>query len=461
MKKNRRFRAAVPALAAACAIAAVSMIQAQPDETVFIKAGTIFTSDKGRVISGGGILVRGKKIAEVQEKVKPPKGARIVDLGDSIIIPGMIDAFSHLGFHQENYNVQTEPAAPWRALSGAIIRMAFGLAEEAPRGPSRLETKFKASEAVFYGDESFRAVLAEGILSALIAIPSDGLTGGTAFVANLADSSSPAALSAADPAAVVFSLSGDRNVTKRYGDLQKTFLDAREYRKRFEKYQKDLKKYKEQEKAKEEKGKDERGKEKTAPAPPAPPTKELPEPKEPRKDENQEMILRILDRKIPALVRASRENEILAALKIKDEFGIRLVIVGGQEAYKIPAEIKTRNVSVIVGPEAVVEKKGRKINVIQELRSQGIAGALGSFSQSGAEFLPFGLAYAVQYGLSPAEALDSVTAQAAEILGLGDRKGSIAAGKDADFVVLDRTPFDLAAKVKEIYHRGMKVHPHE
>ena len=461
MKRNKRFRAAVPVLAAACAIAAVSMIQAQPDETVFIKAGTIFTADKGRIISGGGILVRGNKIAEVQDKIKLPKGARIVDLGDSTIIPGMIDAFSHLGFHQEDYNVQVEPPAPWRALTGAIFRMMMGSAEEVPRIAPRMETKFKASEAVFYGDESLRAVLAEGILSALIAIPSDSLTGGTAFVANFADSSSPAAMVAADPAAVVFSFSGDRNVTRRYGDLQKTFLDAREYRKRFEKYQKDLKKYQEQEKAKEEKGKDEKAKEKAPPAAPAPAAKEIPEPKEPRKDENQEMILRILDRKVPALVRATRENEILAALKIKDEFGIRLVIVGGQEAYKIPAKIKAGNVSVIVGPEVVVERKGDKINVIQELRAHGIPAALGSFSPSGAAFLPFGLSYAIQYGLSPADALDSVTAQAAGILGLDDRKGSIAAGKDADFVVLDRSPFDLAAKVKEIYFRGKKVHPHE
>jgi len=455
MKKNERFHAAGIGLVLACAVAGISFLHAQADEAVYIKAKKIYSCEKGLVITNGGILVRGKKFIEVHQKAKSPKGVQIIDLSDKVVIPGLIDAYSYLGFHQEDYNVRTEPPPPWRAALPGAMRLIMGGPEEAPRLPRRIEARFRASEAVFYGDESFKAVLAEGIVSALIAIPTENLTGGMPFLTNLA-ASSPSDLVVMDPAGMVFTFAGERNVARRYGDLEKIFLDAREYRKRFEKYGRDLKKYQESlNSGKEEKGKGDKTQV------PAPAAKEVPEPKEPKKDDNQEVILQILDRKIPALIRASRENEIQAALKLKDEFGIRLVVVGGHEAYKIPEDLKSRNVSVIAGPEVILEKKGQRINYIRELLSHGIPVALGSSSSAAASFLPFQLSYAVQHGLSRAEALDTVTGHAARILGVGDRMGSIAAGKDADFVVLDGDPFELATRVNEIYLKGKKVYSND
>jgi imidazolonepropionase-like amidohydrolase len=451
MKNNERFHAAGIGLVLACAVAGISLLHAQADEAVYIKAKKIYSCEKGLVITNGGILLKGKKFVEVHQKAKSPKGVQIIDLSDKVVIPGLIDAYSYLGFHQEDYNVRTEPPPPWRAALPGAIRSVIG-GEEAPRVPRRIEARFRASEAVFYGNESFKAVLAEGIISALIAIPTENLTGGMPFLTNLA-ASSPSDLAVVDPVGVVFTFAGERNVARRYGDLEKIFLDAREYRKRFEKYLRDLKKYQESlNSGKEEKGKGDKTQV------PALAAKEVPEPKEPKKDDNQEVILQILDKKIPALIRASRENEIQAALKLRDEFGIRLVVVGGHEAYKIPEDLKSRNVSVIAGPEVIVEKKGQRINFIRELLSHGIPVALGSSSSAAASFLPFQLSYAVQHGLSRAEALDTVTAHAAGILGVADRMGSIAAGKDADFVVLDGDPFELATRVNEIYLKGKKVY---
>jgi imidazolonepropionase-like amidohydrolase len=268
------------------------------------------------------------------------------------------------------------------------------------------------------------------------------LSGGMAFVAGLGGGS-VSAFEMADPAAMVFVFSGDGNVMKRYGNLKKTFQDAQDYRKQQEKYDKDLKKYQDQQKKEGEA------------------SKEIQEPKEPKKDENHEAVLQVLDRKIPVLIRASRENEIQAALKIQDEFKVRLVLVGGQEAYKIPQDLVSRKVPVIAGPDVVLDKKGKRINYIRELLASGIPVAFCSGSSQGAAFIPYQLAYAVQHGLSRSQALDLVTIHPAKIFSLSNRLGSIAAGRDADFVVLDGEPFDLGTNVRWIYIGGQRFFSQE
>lgn len=427
-------------------------VYAQPDETIYIKAKKIYTSDDGRIITNGGILIKEGKITKLDEKPKPPRETFVIDFSDKIIIPGLIDAFTHLGFHQEDFNVRTEPPTPWRRPLEGIYRLYFGQRErESP--PPQIEARFKASDAVFYGDSWFKKFLSQGVTSASIAIPTDNLLGGIPFVARLF-TDSPTDFYMLDPAGMVFSFSGDGSVMKRYGDLVKVFQDAQDYRKEWEKYGKDLKKYQEQEK----KGKDkqnEKGKEGEGAE------KEVKEPKEPRKNENHEAVLQVLDRKIPALIRASKINEIQAALKIRDDFKIRLVLVGGHEAHKIPQEISSRKVSIIAGPESVLVKKGRKINYIQELLANNIPVAFCLHSSNDTSFLLYQLSYAVQNGLSIRDALDTVTAHPAQILGIPDRVGSIAVGKQADFVVLDGEPLDLRTRVKEVYISGKGVYSDE
>ena len=426
-----------------CAILAFSFLFAQQDGSVYIQAKKIYTSDGGIVIINGGILIKDGKIVKVDKKAKPPKSAQVVDFSDSVIIPGMIDAFSHMGFHQEDYNVRTEPPDPPRAPLTGIYRIYFGQ-QTSPTPPPKVEARFRASDAVYFSDLSFKRFMAEGITMAVIAIPTANLSGGMPFMAKLGSNSS-SGFKMADPVGLIFSFSGYGNVMKRYGDLHKMFQDAQDYRKQREKYKKDLKKYLDQQK-----------KEKEEPA-----AKEIQEPKEPRENENHEAVLQVLDRKIPVLIRASRENEILAALKIQDEFKVRLVLIGGQEAYKIPQDLVSRKVSVIAGPDVVLDKKGKKISYIKELMASGILVAFCSSSSGGASFIPYQLAYAVQHGLSRAQALDLVTTHAAKIFSLSNKVGSIAAGRDADFVVLDGEPFDLGTKARWIYIGGNRFFSEE
>ena len=452
MKRNRHIKRGPVVFLCSCLILALPALFAQQEGPIYIKARKIYTSDEGRIVSNGGILVGEGKIVRVDEKIKPPKNAQVVDFSDSVIIPGMIDAFSHLGFHQEDFNVQTEPPNPYRAPLTGIYLIYYGQ-QETRTPPPRIETRFKASEAVYFRDPSFKKFLSEGITMATIAIPTANLSGGMAFVAKLWGGS-PTDFVMMDPVGASFVFAGDENVMRRYGDLKKMFRDAQDYRKTWDKYRKDLIKYQDQKKKEESKTAGKSGGEESA-------EKEVKEPREPRKNENHEAILQVLDGKIPALVRASRENEIQAALKIKDEFKIRLVLVGGQEAYKIAQDVSSRKVSVIAGPDVVLDKKGRRINYIRELLASGIPVAFCSGSSVGAAFIPYQLAYAVQNGMSRSQALDTVTAHAAKIFSMSNKVGSIASGKDADFVVLDGEPFDLSTRVKWVYLGGQRFFSEE
>ncbi len=442
MRKNKHFGHRAIACIFASAILALSLVFAQQNDIIYIKAKKIYTSDSGRIISNGGILVKNGMIARVDTKIKPPKNVRVDDFSDDIIVPGMIDAFSHMGFYKEDYNVSTEPPNPYRAPLTGIYLLYFGQQEQPAPSP-RIEARFKASDAVCFKDATFRQFLSEGIVLAAIAIPTADLSGGLAFVAKLGGES-PSDFVMKNSVGAVFTLSGEGDVMRRYGDLKKIFQDALDYRKTWDKYNKDLKKYLDQEKNAGET-----------------PEKEVQEPKKPQKNENHETVLQVLDQKIPALIRASRENEIQAALKIRDEFKVRLVLIGGQEAYKIPQDLSSRKVSVIAGPDVILAKKGTKINYLKELLTNGIPVAFCSSSSVGATFIPYQLATAVQHGLPRVQALDTVTAHAAEIFSLSDRFGSIAAGREADFVVLDGEPFDLSTKVKWVYIGGQRFFSEE
>lgn len=448
MKKNKCLRQAACLFICACLIPVLPALSGQEDGSIYIKAKKIYTSDSGRIVTGGGILVEGGKIIRVDPKARPPKNVRELDFTKNIIIPGMMDAYSHMGFRDEDYNVRTEPPPPYRAPLTGIYLLFYGQ-QERPPSSIQVEPRFKASDAVYSRDPRFQDFLREGIVKVAIAIPTTNLSGGLVCIGKLGNGS-PDDFVISDSAGVVFTFAGDRNVMKRYGDLRQMFRDAQNYRKTWEKYKKDLKKYQDQKisKTSQPEGKNsEKGSE----------TKDIQEPEEPKKDENHEAILQALDRKIPVLIRASRENEIQAALKIQDEFKVRLVLVGGQEAYKIPQDLLSRKVSVIAGPDVILNMKGKKINYIRELLAGGIPVAFCSISSSGASLLPYRLAYAVQHGLSRIQALDTVTAHAARIFGMSDRTGSIAAGRDADFVVLNGEPFDLSTRVEEIFIGGRQL----
>ncbi len=169
----------------------------------------------------------------------------------------------------------------------------------------------------------------------------------------------------------------------------------------------------------------------------------------PDRDLRMEALVRVLNREIPLLVTVHRASDISTALRLAKEFDIRMVLDGASEAYLVREEIRTAGVPVILHPTMMRSGKGSTENAGMEtasiLRKAGIPLAL----QSGFEsYVPktrvvlFEAGVAASNGLLFEDALASITIDAAKILGIDARVGSIEPGKDADFALYDGDPFE-------------------
>src|SRR5690606_14396058 len=175
------------------------------------------------------------------------------------------------------------------------------------------------------------------------------------------------------------------------------------------------------------------------------------EKKDAARDLKMETLAKVLRGEIPALITAQRATEVLAALRLQQEFGFRLILDGAAEAYMVIDEIRAAGVPVILHP-TMARHSGTLENATLEsariLRDAGIPVAL----QSGYEgYVPktrvvlFEAAMAAAYGLPFEQALATVTIDAARILGIADRVGSLEKGKDGDVAIFDGDPFEYTS----------------
>ncbi len=174
---------------------------------------------------------------------------------------------------------------------------------------------------------------------------------------------------------------------------------------------------------------------------------------EPSRDLELETLVEVLDGKLPLLVTAYRDQDIRSALRLAEEFEIRVVLDGASEAYLAIDAIRAAGVSVLLHPTMARqfgELENASFTTAKVLHEAGIPFAL----QSGFEaYVPktrvvlWEAGMAMAYGLPFDAALGSITLQAARILGIDDRVGSLEPGKDADLVLFDGDPFEYTTHV--------------
>lgn len=177
-----------------------------------------------------------------------------------------------------------------------------------------------------------------------------------------------------------------------------------------------------------------------------------------------ESVKKLFEKKQKLYVHANNVRQMLAAMDLAREFSFDLVIVGGSESWQIADLLKQNNVAVILQQPHSLPTLDDD-DVAQPYKTAAIlhkAGVLFSLAdddgQTRGRNLPFNAGTAAAYGLNREEALQAITLNAAKILGVSERAGSIEAGKDANIIISEGDILDMRTSVvTDAFIQGRKI----
>lgn len=462
MLSSRREKSCSPYIIIGLVLLIPALLQA--DSVVAIKGGTVLTMT-GKSIVRGIVLIRDGKIAEIGMDVKIPEGARIVDATDKYVMPGIVDAMSYYGIRPQDRNEATNPVTPQNRIIQAYNPYSNYIKEKGY--PTRN-----------------KEILCGGVTSLYIAPGNRQVIGGQGAVVKLHGDSrgdivllEPASIdiSMGDPVKSAFGAKNQSPVTRMSiaALLRKTLVGAQGYVQKLEaaeKKKEEAKAAEEAEKKEDKKGKDKKRNDKgsnQAAAPPAPPP-----------DLSMEAMAKLIRKEVPARFEANLADDIRTAIRIAEEFDLKIVIDGGTGAYELKDLLAEKQIPVVLSPISHPFVSGQPVEYSPELHTlrdertpamlanAGVKIALASFgygtgytgSSYHGRWLLLEAALATGFGLSEVEALKAVTINPAEILGVSDRIGSIEPGKDADIIILDGHPLNIKSWVEKVLIQGEVVY---
>jgi len=180
----------------------------------------------------------------------------------------------------------------------------------------------------------------------------------------------------------------------------------------------------------------------------------------PSRDLKKEALAMLLEGEIPALVSADRVDELATALRLAEEFGFRLVLVGAADAAVVLDRLAGSGAPVLLGPPghraSGAEPTEPYPGTPARLRDRSIPFAL--VTGDGEESVRWSLLdlarWAVGGGLTSQEALEAITIAPARVLGLDHELGSVEVGKAGDLVLFDGDPLQAATRVTAVLVNG-------
>lgn len=382
-------------------------------QTYAIQGGTIHTLAGNTFV--GTVVIRDGRIVEVGPNVQAPAGAEIVDATGQHVYPGMFDAVSQLGL--------TEIGA---------VDMTNDSQEQGDFKPH-----LQAATAIHPSTEHIPVARANGITHTMSA-PQGGIIAGQASLVGL-DGWTVEEMDIEPGAAMVVnypSMSARRGFGG-FGGAPRSFSAIEE-------------EYKSQVAQLDEWMEAGRMYIKAAAAGEA--ERNLP----------LEAMARVINREMPVLLSANGERDIKNAVEWAEGQDIRYVITGGGEGWKIADWLAEHDVQMILGPSQTMpagpdEEYDEAYANAGKLYAAGVKIAFATFNSSDSRTLPYEAAMTVPFGLPQEAALEAVMKNGAEMLGLGDRMGTIEAGKIANLIVTDGDPLEIQTQILDLFILGRQV----
>ncbi len=157
---------------------------------------------------------------------------------------------------------------------------------------------------------------------------------------------------------------------------------------------------------------------------------------------------------------AAAASDLLAAMRLADEFKVRLVIVGASEGWMVAEQLAKAKVPVVVKPLTNIptfDSLGATLENAARLSRAGVTVALASFDTQNSRNLRQEAGNAIANGMDRDAALKAVTLTPAQLWGVADRVGSLEIGKDADVVIWSGDPFELTTGAERVFIKGVEV----
>lgn len=370
---------------------------------MYIVGGKMITMT-GVDISDGVIHIENGKIVEIgsatEIAVKPKDGERVITVVDGVIMPGIIEAHCHMGITEEKKGMEgddcNETVAP-------------------------ITPHLRAIDAINTMDAAFDDAVRAGITAAMIGPGSSNVVGGQFALLKTKGRrvddlivKAPAAMKVAfgENPKVNYSGQGKSPSTRMAiaGMLRQELSDAVEYLKNRDRA--------------EANGEDF------------------------QKDFVKESWIPVLRREIPVKAHVHRVDDIFTAIRIAEEFNLRMTLDHCSEGHLIAEELAEAGFPAIVGPDLTSRSKIEVQNM--DFKTAGIlnrAGVLVSITTdhpvSQIQYLPICAGLAVKAGLALEEGLKALTIYPARICGVEERMGTLEVGKDADIAIFDGNPMEI------------------
>jgi imidazolonepropionase-like amidohydrolase len=177
-----------------------------------------------------------------------------------------------------------------------------------------------------------------------------------------------------------------------------------------------------------------------------------------------EAVKGLFDKSKKLYVHANTVKQMLIALDFQRQFGFDMVIVGGDDSWQIADLLKQNNVAVILNqphnlPTLEDDDVDQPYKTAAQLQKAGVLYTINDDDgQTRGRNLAFNAGTTAAYGVTKEQALQSITLNAAKILGVGDRTGSIEVGKDANIVISDGDILDMRKNnVTVAFIQGRKI----